>query len=236
MQKRELQRTVYELRGPSTAQGLALTVILGLWVALAWWLLLGGGLVAVQNWLRWIGKPAGGIRRICLATAFSIYYVRIIFAKFVFLRRGMGWTEVFTISFWLLFIFLFLSFAAGTNPSPFGPAGSLGTALFLGGSWMHSCSEHSRHAWKQRPENRGKLYTEGLFRYSRHPNYLGDLILFSGMCLIAGKWIAATIPVLMLAGFIFVNIPVLDSHLRDHYGTAFDSYALRTKKLIPFLY
>ena len=40
----------------------------------------------------------------------------------------------------------------------------------------------------------------------------------------------------MLAGFVFVNIPVLDSHLHDHYGGAFDDYARRTRKLIPFVY
>jgi protein-S-isoprenylcysteine O-methyltransferase Ste14 len=48
--------------------------------------------------------------------------------------------------------------------------------------------------------------------------------------------VTAVIPVLMLAGFVFVNIPVLDSHLHDHYGSAFDEYARRTRKLIPFLY
>jgi len=90
--------------------------------------------------------------------------------------------------------------------------------------------------WKRRAENRERLYTQGLFRYSRHPNYLGDLISFSGMCLISGAWVTTIIPVLMLAGFVFVNVPVLDSHLHDHYGAAFDEYASRTRKLIPFLY
>ena len=40
----------------------------------------------------------------------------------------------------------------------------------------------------------------------------------------------------MLAGFVFVNIPMLDSHLRDHYGSSFDEYAQRTWKLVPFVY
>jgi protein-S-isoprenylcysteine O-methyltransferase Ste14 len=40
----------------------------------------------------------------------------------------------------------------------------------------------------------------------------------------------------MPAGFVFVNIPVLDAHLHDHYGSAFDEYAQRTRKLIPFVY
>ena len=51
-----------------------------------------------------------------------------------------------------------------------------------------------------------------------------------------GGMVTAVIPLLMLAGFVFVNIPVLDSHLHDHYGGAFDEYARRTRKLIPFLY
>lgn len=46
----------------------------------------------------------------------------------------------------------------------------------------------------------------------------------------------AIIPAFMLAGFVFVNIPVLDSHLHDHYSAAFDEYARRTAKLIPSLY
>jgi len=29
----------------------------------------------------------------------------------------------------------------------------------------------------------------------------------------------------MLAGFGFVNVPVLDAHLREHYSAAFDGYA-----------
>ena len=40
----------------------------------------------------------------------------------------------------------------------------------------------------------------------------------------------------MLAGFVFVNIPILDAHLHDHYGAAFEEYARRTRKLIPFVY
>lgn len=52
----------------------------------------------------------------------------------------------------------------------------------------------------------------------------------------AGKRVTAVIPVLVLLGFVFANIPMLDSHPHDHYGAAFDPYAQRTKKPIPFRY
>lgn len=233
---RDLQRSMYELGGTAIAQRVTLAVLVGSWVALAWWLLLGGGLETAHGWFGWIRGPGDRARQICLATAFSIYYVRILFTEFVFLKRGVSWSEVFTIAPWSLFIFLLLGMAGGENPDALGAAGFFGMSLFLLGSWMNSSAERARHVWKQRRENRGKLYTQGLFRYSRHPNYLGDLLSFSGMCLISGAWVTTVIPVLMLAGFVFLNIPVLDAHLHDHYGAAFDEYARRTRKLIPFVY
>ena len=117
-----------------------------------------------------------------------------------------------------------------------GVVAMIGMVLFVFGSWVNSHAEYARYNWKRLEENHGRLYTRGLFQYSRHPNYLGDLISFSGICLIGGAWITIVIPVLMLAGFVFVNIPLLDSHLHDHYGAAFDEYAAHTRKLIPFLY
>lgn len=233
---RELQRSMYELSDPSKAQRMALAGIVGVWLVLAWWLLLGPGLRIAAAWFEWIGKPGDEIRRICLAVGFSIYYIRILFTEFVFLKRGVSWSEVFTIAPWLLCIVALLAIMGGTNSAPLGWAAAVGMVLFVVGSWMNSYAEYARHVWKSRPENRGQLYTQGLFRFSRHPNYLGDLLSFSGLCLISGAWTTTIIPVLMLIGFVFVNIPVLDAHLRDHYGSAFDDYARRTAKLIPFVY
>jgi len=146
------------------------------------------------------------------------------------------WSEAFAIAPWLLFIYIGLSIEAARNPTPFATAASIGVALFLIGSWMNTWSEHQRSIWKTRPENHGRLYTGGLFHYTRHPNYLGDVLSFSGLCLISGRWITAIIPALMLAGFVFVNIPMLDAHLQEHYGNEFTYYAAQTRKLIPFIY
>jgi len=236
MDRRDLQRSMYERSDPSFAQRLTLAAFGALWVALAWWLLFGGGLTAIATWFGWTWRLGCLARRSCLAAALSIYYVRILFTEFVFLKRGVSWSEVFTIAPWMAAIYLLLAIAGGTNSSRLGLAGGVGIALFLSGSWVNSYAEYARHVWKQHPQNHGKLYTQGLFRRSRHPNYLGDLISFSGLCLISGAWVTALIPVLMLFGFVYVNIPVLDAHLREKYGASFDQYAARTRKLIPFIY
>ena len=218
------------------AQRLTLAALNFAWVALALWLLFGGGIAVVGAWFGRTWVAGDSVRRICLLAGVCIYYVRILFTEFVFLKRGIGWSEVFTIAPWVFCIVALLGIAGGMNPGAFQPAGYVGVALFAVGSWMNTYAEYTRHAWKQQPENRGRLYTEGLFRYSRHANYFGDLLSFSGLCLISGAWATIIVPLLMLAGFVFVNIPVLDSHLRDHYGAAFDEYARRTRKLIPFVY
>jgi steroid 5-alpha reductase family enzyme len=166
----------------------------------------------------------------------SIYFLRLLLTQFVFLKRAVGWGEVCMILPWVLCIYLLLAMVGGTNSASFGAVDGAGAALFVLGSWMNSYAEYARHVWKLRPENRGRLYTFGLFRFSRHPNYLGDLLSFSGICLVSGRWITILIPSIMLAGFIFANIPMLDSHLHEHYGATFDEYAARTSKLIPFVY
>ncbi len=236
MQKRDLQRRMYERRGACVSQRLTLAAAGAAWVAFVWWLLFGGGIGAVGAWFGLSWSSGDTVRGVCLSAGLSVYYIRILFTEFVFLKRGVSWDEVFTIALWMLCIFLLLGIAGGRNRAGLGAVEDIGVAFFILGSWMNSYAEYTRHVWKERLENRGRLYTLGLFRYSRHPNYLGDLLSFSGLCLISGVWVTAVIPLLMLAGFVFVNIPVLDSHLHDHYGVTFDEYARRTRKLIPFVY
>lgn len=236
MAKQTLQQQMYGLTGASRAQRVTLAILILCCVGVAWWLLIGGGVAAAGSWFgrHWVAGDFS--RRACLAAAISVYFVRVLFTEFVFLKRGVSWSEVFSIAPWVFCIYVLLGLAGGTNPAPLGVVGADGVALFLLGSWMNSYAEYQRHVWKQCPDHRGKLFTQGLFRMVRHPNYLGDLISFSGLCLMAGRWYTAVVPVLMLSGFVFVNVPVLDAHLREHYGAAFDEYARRTRKLIPFLY
>jgi protein-S-isoprenylcysteine O-methyltransferase Ste14 len=234
--KMEKSRTdLYAAYGNSVAQRVAMAMAVGACVGLTWWLLLGGiGFVGA-----WLGRSwtlGDAARYLCLAVMLTVYFVRLLLTQFVFLKRAVGWREVLMIVPWVLCIYLLLALEGGTNPAPFGVVAGVGAVLFVLGSWMNSYAEYARNIWKRRPENRGRLYTLGLFRYSRHPNYLGDLISFSGLCLVSGRWITMIIPAIMLAGFVFANIPMLDSHLHDHYGATFDEYAERTSKLIPFVY
>lgn len=236
MAKETLQQQMYGVTGASRAQRTMLAILVACSLAVAWWLLIAGGAAVTGAWFGHHWPNGDSARRGVLVAALSIYFVRLLFTQFVFLKRGISWNEVLTVAPWVFCIFVVLSLAAGTDPAALGVAGVDGIVLFVLGSWMNSYAEYQRHVWKQCPDRRKRLFTRGLFRLVRHPNYLGDLISFAGLCLIAGRWFTAVIPVLMLCGFVFVNVPVLDAHLREHYGAEFDEYARKTRKLIPFVY
>jgi len=236
VQPRSLQQQMYEVTGRTRAQRVTLAASLALCVALTWWLLWDGGLAIAGAWFGLHLVAGIPLRRAYIASALSIYFVRVLFTDFVFLKRGISWTEVFTIAPWVLCLYLFFDFCGGTNPAALGPASLAGVSLFALGSWINSYAEYQRHKWKRQPKHRGMLYTQGLFRYTRHPNYLGDLLSFTGLCFLADRWYTAIVPLLMLAGFVFVNVPTLDAHLQARYGRAFDEYARKTRKLIPFVY
>lgn len=231
-----MQEKMYGLKGASRAQRVVLAVLGLAWLAVAWWLLAAGGVSVAGHWFgqSWQAGDAG--RRWVLAACLTVYSARLLLTEFVFLKRGVSWSEVWTIAPWLLAIFVLLSVEGGRNPDAPGGWALAGVALFVFGSWMHTQAEWSRHRWKEKPEHHGRLYTGSWFRWTRHPNYLGDLTLFTGLCLMTGRWVSGVVPALMLAGFVFVNVPMLDAHLREHYGREFEEYAGRTKRLIPFVY
>ena len=188
-------------------------------------------------WLVFEGKETGDpLRRDVVAAAWCIYCFRVLLAEWVFLKRSISWTEALTIAVWISIIALAFAILGGRNPRPLGIAAGFGLVLYASGSVVHTYSELRRYIWRQRPENHGGLYTDGLFRYAVHINYFGDLLLFTGFSLITGSPYALLVPAVMLAGFIFANIPALDAHLHSKYGAEFDAYAARTNKLIPLIY
>jgi len=61
----------------------------------------------------------------------------------------------------------------------------LGITIFLAGFSFESIADIQLQNFKKDPENTGKLLTSGLWKFSRHPNYFGEAILWFGIWLIA---------------------------------------------------
>jgi protein-S-isoprenylcysteine O-methyltransferase Ste14 len=205
-------------------------------VGLVGWLLLGGGYAVLDHALGWHWTPGAAGRRILLFVFAVCYLPRLAFTLFYLLRRRMSWQEAWGNSLIMYVVHFLLDVLGGRVATPLGPLDVVAVVLFLTGSSLTTGSELQRHLWKRRPEHQGQLYTGGLFRWARHINYFGELVSWSGYALLAHYPAAAIVPVSMLAGFVFYNVPMLDGYLSRRYGPAFQAYAARTKKLIPFVY
>ncbi|MFE7029796.1 methyltransferase family protein [Streptomyces sp. NPDC057621] len=210
----------------STGPKILVTTCNALAVAAAGWFL-SGGTDAVD---------AEPLRRGLLFALSAIYLLRFVATTFVMLKRSMEWSEAATVGVWVVVIHGTMAYLGGTNSASVGVVTWLGILLYLVGSYLNTGSEYQRKVWKRAPEHKGKLYTEGLFKYSMHINYFGDVVLFTGFALVTGSLWALVIPVIMACMFSFMNIPMLDKYLAERYGTAFDEYAKKTAKLVPFVY
>ena len=175
-------------------------------------------------------------RRIILMACFIIYFFRLLITVFVFLKRKMDWLETILVSGLMFFALYSFAKVGGSNQLPLNAFDVIGLFLFLAGSYLNTTSEYKRYAWKKKIENKGHLYTEDLFKHSMHINYLGDIILFTGLALITQSFSLLVIPLIMALNFVFFIIPRLDKYLAKKYGDEFNEYAGKTKKFIPMVY
>jgi protein-S-isoprenylcysteine O-methyltransferase Ste14 len=134
--------------------------------------------------------------------------------------------------------FVLYAFArvGGNNKQVVGVVEVIGILLYISGSYINTQSEFDRHVWKLKEENRGRLYTEGLFSLSMHINYFGDIVLFIGFAMVTHSLSMSVIPLMMAVNFVFIIIPSLDRYLEKKYKDEFRDYSKNTKKLIPLIY
>jgi len=218
----------HDEKSPSTGPKLAITAWYVVCVAGAAWLTLLAPAA--------LGLPGSPGRRAALLACAVIYVARAAHTLFVFVKRKLPWWEAAWGGGIIGGVLFFFLLGGLRSPDPLGPLDAAGGILYLAGSWIGTASELARHRWKARPENRGRLYTEGLFSYSRHVNYFGDLLLFAGFAVLTRQAWAGIVPLAMGLNFAFLIVPAHDAYLAARYGSEFDHYARQTKKLIPLLY
>ena len=189
-----------------------------------------------DTWLKQYQISGNFSRRLLIAFCLIIYFVRLQVTVWVFQKRKWTWLETITITILMSFVLYAFANVGGNNKQVVGIVEVIGILFYLSGSYINTHSEYYRHVWKLKEENRGRLYTEGLFSKSMHINYFGDIVLFTGLAIATHSLSMLVIPLIMAANFVFIIIPSLDRYLEKKYGAEFRDYAQRTKKLIPLLY
>jgi protein-S-isoprenylcysteine O-methyltransferase Ste14 len=225
---------------PSIPQKLVFFILHLLIVTTCAWLLYFKGLETLGNWFdkQWYFNDS--TRASILFACVVVYWLRHTVTLFYILARNIDYSEVFgLIVFFALFEVGLLLLGGGVFRDytiKLGWLDSIALILLLIGSFFNSFSEIQRKSWKQNKGNNGHCYTKGLFSYSVHINYFGDVLLFSGWVLFTYNLWTLLLPALILISFILFHIPALDTYLENHYGQEFISYSEHTKKIIPFIY
>lgn len=130
------------------------------------------------------------------------------------------------------------------SASGFGIWDGIGLSMWMLGFGIEVVADNQKKAFNSDPENQGKWIDSGLWAYSRHPNYFGEILLWTGIAFFGIScftglervaWISPVFIYLLLTKI--SGIPLLDRRAlekwEDHPG--YQNYREKTPALFPRL-
>ena len=160
--------------------------------------------------------------------------------KISFPRFLMVWT--------LQGLWVTLTFAAGIAAitsaarAPLGALAWTGVALWTFGFVVESIADAQKRAHRKRDEKASDFITEGLWAWSRHPNYFGEIVLWLGIALIAAEvlvgwqWATMISPVFVYVLLTRISgVPMLEAGGKKRWGEdpAYQAYRQSVPVLWP---
>lgn len=121
--------------------------------------------------------------------------------------------------------------------------GGIGIAVWCFGFVIEAIADYQKYTFINDPENSGTWIAKGLWKYSRHPNYFGEILVWSGIYLyvLSHLGILATVvgvvsPLYIAYIILFqTGIPTVEKSADERWGDnpAYQAYKKRTSILIP---
>jgi len=129
----------------------------------------------------------------------------------------------------------------GGNREALGIVGYVGITVWTIGIVIEIVADQQKSAFRADPANKGKFINTGLWAWSRHPNYFGEIVLWAGMAIIAvpvlegWQWVTLISPV-----FVFVlltkisGLPMLEDAADERWGGQddYEAYKQNTPVLV----
>ena len=201
-------------------------------------------------------NPSVDPRDLLIGLLIVVWAVRL--GSFLFMRvKQDGKDDRFTIMktqfHWFLMtwtlggLWVFLTMAAGlaaitsNTTQPFGLMAYLGLALWIFGFSIEVIADRQKRVFKKNQQKDKEFITSGLWAWSRHPNYFGEITLWIGLTLIAlpvlSGWQLVT---LISPVFVYIlltkisGIPLLENRGMKKWGSdpEYIDYVNRTPALI----
>ncbi|MDT8429216.1 MAG: DUF1295 domain-containing protein [Pseudomonadales bacterium] len=160
--------------------------------------------------------------------------------KPVWSRFLMTWTLQ---GLWI-FITLAAALAAVTSRhrEPLDLVAWLGLSVWLLGFVLETVADAQKRAFRRNAQNQHRFIDTGLWRWSRHPNYFGEILLWIGIALIAApsfqgwQWLTLISPVFVILLLTKISgIPMLEARAEKRWGNnkEYQLWKQKTARLIP---
>lgn len=113
----------------------------------------------------------------------------------------------------------------------------IGVGVWLLGFFFEAVGDFQLKVFIGTPQNKGKIMNQGLWKFTRHPNYFGEATMWWGIFLIAlsggTSFYAIASPITITLLLLFVSgIPLLEKSMQDRPG--YKEYATKTSIFIPW--
>ena len=117
-----------------------------------------------------------------------------------------------------------------------------GLLVWLLGFGIEVIADQQKSQFRAEPENADRFVNVGLWAWSRHPNYFGEIVLWVGVALIAlpalhgWQWLALISPVFVTILLTRISgVPLLEARADEKWGgqADYEAYKARTPVLIP---
>ncbi|AAF78375.1 T10O22.15 [Arabidopsis thaliana] len=148
--------------------------------------------------------------------------------RFDDMRENIGKLVVFWIfqAVWVWTVSLPVTFVNASNGGRlFQPADVIGWTMWVAGFLIEATADQQKLSFKKCPENKGKWCDVGVWKYSRHPNYFGEMLLWWGLyvaslpVLKGLEYLVIIGPVFLTLLLLFVSgIPLLEESADKKYG------------------
>lgn len=135
-----------------------------------------------------------------------------------------------------------LTIVTSNSRVPLGIFAYVGIAVWVIGFAFEVIADQQKKAFKNDPDNEGKFISSGLWAWSRHPNYFGEITLWTGIAIIAlpvlsgWQWATLISPVFVTILLTKVSgVPMLEARADKEWGDdpEYQAYKKNTPVLIP---
>jgi steroid 5-alpha reductase family enzyme len=127
--------------------------------------------------------------------------------------------------------------AASAQDDALGALDVVGVAVWAVGLFFEAVGDAQLARFKADPANRGRVMDRGLWRYTRHPNYFGDFLVWWGIYVIAlstgGAWWTIVSPLVMSVLLLRVSGKDRLEREMEHRRPGYRDYVARTSGFVP---